>query len=33
MKNEINIMSNQIESMWYLISGGCFFLLFNPKCL
>lgn len=33
MKNEINIMSNQIESVWYLISGGCFFLLFNPKCL
>lgn len=27
MKNEINIMSNQIESVWYLISGGCFFLL------
>lgn len=25
MKNEINIMSNQIESVWYLISGGWFF--------
>lgn len=27
MKNEINIMSNQIESVWYLISGGCFFIV------
>lgn len=25
MKNEIDIMSNQIESVWYLISGGWFF--------
>lgn len=33
MKNEMNIMSNQIESVWYLISGDWFFLLFNPKCL
>lgn len=33
MKNKINIMSNQIESVWYLIVVVVFFLLFNPKCL
>lgn len=31
MKNEINIMSNQIESVWYLISGGCFFYIVQSK--
>lgn len=31
MKNEINIMSNQIESVWYLISGGCFFSIVQSK--
>lgn len=31
MKNEINIMSNQIESVWYLISGGCFFFIVQSK--
>lgn len=31
MKNEINIMSNQIESVWYLISGGWFFFIVQSK--